>query len=182
MLVWGGSSAVRCNAIQLAVAAGYRVVTTASPGNFDYLKKLGASTLLDYKSSTIVDNVVSIIKASDFAGIFQASGSMNAVLQIASRLSKDTDSQAFIATSVVVPEKKPDGVEAKMVWTSTLKNNETGRVIFQEFLPKALAQKSFVPAPTPWVIGHGLESIQEGCDVLKKGISAKKVAIVRSES
>ena len=38
LLVWGGSTSVGSNAIQLAVAAGYDVVTTASPRNFDYVK------------------------------------------------------------------------------------------------------------------------------------------------
>lgn len=35
LLVWGGSSSVGSNAIQLATAAGYEVMTTASPKNFD---------------------------------------------------------------------------------------------------------------------------------------------------
>jgi NADPH:quinone reductase-like Zn-dependent oxidoreductase len=43
LLVWGGSTSVGSNAIQLAVAAGYEVFTTASPKNFDYVKKLGAA-------------------------------------------------------------------------------------------------------------------------------------------
>jgi NADPH:quinone reductase-like Zn-dependent oxidoreductase len=43
VLIWGGSTSVGCNAIQLAVAAGYDVVTTASPKNFDFLRKLGAT-------------------------------------------------------------------------------------------------------------------------------------------
>jgi NADPH:quinone reductase-like Zn-dependent oxidoreductase len=36
-VVWGGSTSVGCIAIQLAVAAGYEVFTTASPKNFDYM-------------------------------------------------------------------------------------------------------------------------------------------------
>lgn len=35
VVVWGGSTSVGNNAIQLAVAAGYRVITAASPKNFD---------------------------------------------------------------------------------------------------------------------------------------------------
>jgi NADPH:quinone reductase-like Zn-dependent oxidoreductase len=38
LLVWGGSTSVGSNAIQLGVAAGYEVVTTASPKNFDYVR------------------------------------------------------------------------------------------------------------------------------------------------
>jgi NADPH:quinone reductase-like Zn-dependent oxidoreductase len=36
VVVWGGSTSVGSNAIQLARHAGYRVVATASPHNFDY--------------------------------------------------------------------------------------------------------------------------------------------------
>lgn len=50
LLVWGGSTSVDSNAIQLAVAGSYEVLTTASPKNFDYVKKLGASQVFDYNS------------------------------------------------------------------------------------------------------------------------------------
>jgi NADPH:quinone reductase-like Zn-dependent oxidoreductase len=41
--LWRGSTSDGSNAIQLAVAAGYEVITTSSPRNFDYVKKLGPS-------------------------------------------------------------------------------------------------------------------------------------------
>jgi NADPH:quinone reductase-like Zn-dependent oxidoreductase len=43
VLVWGGSTSVGSNAIQLAVAAGYEVITMSSPRNFEYVTPLGAS-------------------------------------------------------------------------------------------------------------------------------------------
>ena len=42
VLVWGGSTSVGVNAIQLARNAGYRVVATAAPRHFDWLRTLGA--------------------------------------------------------------------------------------------------------------------------------------------
>ncbi|KAF6824948.1 hypothetical protein CPLU01_10548 [Colletotrichum plurivorum] len=42
LLVWDGSSSVGGTAVQLASAAGLRVVATASRGNFDRVKELGA--------------------------------------------------------------------------------------------------------------------------------------------
>jgi NADPH:quinone reductase-like Zn-dependent oxidoreductase len=41
VLVWGGSTSVGSNAIQLAAAAGYEAITTASPRNFSYVRSLG---------------------------------------------------------------------------------------------------------------------------------------------
>ncbi|KAH7129174.1 chaperonin 10-like protein, partial [Dactylonectria macrodidyma] len=53
----GSTSAGLCN-IQLAKAAGYSVVTTASPHSFDLVKKYGADAVYDYKSSTVADEIV----------------------------------------------------------------------------------------------------------------------------
>lgn len=58
VVVWGGSTSVGSNAVQLAVAAGYEVVTTASPRNFDHVRALGASAVFDYNSSTVVQDII----------------------------------------------------------------------------------------------------------------------------
>lgn len=50
VLIWGGSTSVGSNVIQLAVAAGYEVIATASPGRFEYVKGLGASQVFDCTS------------------------------------------------------------------------------------------------------------------------------------
>lgn len=39
------------------VAVGYEVITTASPKNFDCVKKLGAARVFDYHSATIVEEL-----------------------------------------------------------------------------------------------------------------------------
>jgi len=48
VLVYGGSTATGSLAIQAAVQSGYKVVTTCSPRNFDYVKSLGAEAAFDY--------------------------------------------------------------------------------------------------------------------------------------
>ncbi|KAB1502795.1 NADP-dependent oxidoreductase [Corynebacterium sp. 320] len=50
VLIHGGAGGVGSAAIQLAKHLGARVTTTASARNFDYLKDLGADTLIDYRS------------------------------------------------------------------------------------------------------------------------------------
>ncbi|KKY29233.1 putative zinc-binding oxidoreductase [Phaeomoniella chlamydospora] len=49
ILIYGGSSATGSLGIQFAKAAGYTVITTCSPKNFDFVKSLGASAVFDYK-------------------------------------------------------------------------------------------------------------------------------------
>lgn len=65
ILVWGGSSSVGCSMIQLAVAAGLEVVTTASPANHDLMRSLGASQVFNYHDSDVTDKLLAVLKAGD---------------------------------------------------------------------------------------------------------------------
>ncbi|KAF7322503.1 GroES-like protein [Mycena chlorophos] len=47
LVILGGSSSVGSYAIQFAVISGFEVITTASPAHFEYLKSLGANTVID---------------------------------------------------------------------------------------------------------------------------------------
>lgn len=57
VLVWGGSTAVGHNAIQLAHASGYTVYTTASPAKHAYLKSIGATACFDYKLPNVAEEI-----------------------------------------------------------------------------------------------------------------------------
>ncbi|WP_250031141.1 hypothetical protein [Paractinoplanes maris] len=61
VLVWGGSTSAGSNAIQLAVAAGYDVITTASPRNADRLADLGAARVFDYRSPAVAVPRASVV-------------------------------------------------------------------------------------------------------------------------
>ncbi len=90
LIVWGGSTSVGCNAIQLAVAAGYEVVATASPKNHTFLKSLGASYIFDYNSSSAVQDMLALLAVSqaDVAGAIAAGfGSAQACVNLLSALS-----------------------------------------------------------------------------------------------
>ncbi|KAJ3546370.1 hypothetical protein NM208_g2038 [Fusarium decemcellulare] len=58
VFIYGGSTAMGISAIQFAKLSGAMVITTSSPSNADYLKSLGADHVLDYKSPTLVDDVL----------------------------------------------------------------------------------------------------------------------------
>lgn len=176
ILIWGGSSAVGSNAIQLAKAAGLEVFSTSSPRNFEYLKSLGASKVFDYSSETVTADLVAELDRTTCAGIFHATGSVEMCLQIAGK----TKADLFVATTSPIPEDKvPSGVRAKMVFGSIFADNEVMPAIFEDFLPNALAQGKYKVAPEPLIMGtKGLEGIQEGFDTLRSGVSAKKVVVV----
>jgi hypothetical protein len=66
----------------------------------------------------------------------------------------------------------------KQVFSPSIKDNHVGQAIFEDFLPKALEARTFIPAPEPLVVGKGLESIQGAVDLQCKGTSAKKVVVL----
>ncbi len=197
LLVWGGSTSIGSNAIQLGVAAGYEVITTSSPRNFDYVKKLGASQVFDYNSSTVVDDIVEAFKGKTIAGaIALGSGSAEACLDIvhacngtkfvamaSSPVSFDNGMTFPVALQLVSStvsmhvKSRMRRTRTKFIFGSSLMNNEVSRVLYEDFLPQALADGRYVAAPDPYVVGKGLEYVQTGFDAHRKGVSAKKVVV-----
>lgn len=74
LLVWGGSSSVGSAAIQLAVAAGYYVLTTSSARNFALCEKVGAKEVYDHSSPTVVEDLVKAMKMKVDDGYEYAGG------------------------------------------------------------------------------------------------------------
>ncbi len=201
LLIWGGSTSLGSNAIQLATAAGYEVITTASPKNFDYVKRLGAVEAFDYRSPTVVKDIINAFKNRETAGAMSiGTGSLVACIEVLGACK----GRKFIAqASVDLPEEMPsstlgwvsvgmgmtlsgittsiksmsNGVSKKFIFGSDLMANEVGKAIYEDFLPAALAQGKFIAAPEPQVVGKGLQYVQQAMDVHKKGVSAKKVVV-----
>lgn len=201
LVVWGGSTSVGGNAIQLAVAAGYSVITTASPKNFEYVKKLGASLVFDYRSETVTSDIIQALQNKTVVGaVAVGNGSTEACINI---LSKTKGSKFVAQISFPWPEKVPSsgfglfrsmiylmwwnisiavksklkGVTAKFVFGSSLFENNVSKMVYQDFLPEALAQHRYIAAPVPQVVGTGLEFIQEAMDLQMNGVSAKKIVV-----
>jgi NADPH:quinone reductase-like Zn-dependent oxidoreductase len=197
LLVWGGSTSVGSNAIQLAVSAGYEVITTASPRNFDYVKGLGASQVFDYNSKTVVKDIIAAFRGKTLAGALAiGTGSAdpcadiihacngNKFLSTASPPVSFASGMTFrvalkfVSSAVSLQVKcRTRHIRTKFIYGTTLKENEVSKVIYEDFLPKALAEGRYVAAPDPYVIGTGLEYIQAGFDAQIKGVSAKKVVV-----
>ncbi len=182
LVIWGASTSVGCNAVQLAVASGYEVFATAGEKNFEFVKGLGASEVWDYRSPTAIADIVAALKGKTCAGALSVghvstpehcTSAENACLEIV----RQSHGHKFVAIAMRVPEKLPEGVTAKFILGSDLKDNEVGEAIYGTFLPKALKEGKYVCAPEPMVVGKGLESIQEALEVQKKGVSARKVVV-----
>lgn len=200
LLIWGGSTSVGSNAIQLAVAAGYEVFTTASPKNFAYVRGLGATEAFDYNSDSVVQDIIQAFQGRTTAGaMWIGVGSGTVCMDILSKCTGDkvVTMAAYpmpptYPTKLVVPtiiyhymwgqvalwlKSKRYGIKYGFIFGSTLAFNEVGKAVYQDFLPAALEQNRYIVAPDPIVAGKGLESIQAGLDLLSKRVSAKKVVV-----
>lgn len=201
LLVWGGSTSVGSNAIQLAVAAGYEVITTASPKNFDHVKSLGAARVFDYRSEMVVEDVIGALKNRQCAGaiaigngsiepcidIMAASKGRKFIAQASANLPDELPTSAIGMVPVGISyiwnsasvwfRSKVKGVDTKFIWGSELMANEVSRVIYEDYLPAALAESEYIAVPEPQVVGNGLKYVQDALDLHRKGVSAKKVVV-----
>ena len=146
---------------------------TTSPKNFKNVKTLGAAEVFDYNSPTVVPDLVNAFKGKEVAGIFDAVGAWGSSVEII----QHTAGVKFIASSLRGFPDPPEGITMKQVQSFSIKDNHVGKAIFEDFLPKALESGSFVPAPEPQIVGKGLESIQAGVDIVREGISGKKLVV-----
>nr|BBH86802.1 hypothetical protein KTC_15530 [Thermosporothrix sp. COM3] len=211
LLIWGGSTSVGSNAIQLAVAAGYEVITTTSPRNFHYARKLGASQVFDYRQKDVVKDIIEAFKGKICAGALAiGEGSATACADIVhacngnkcislasppvslnalpSDLRPGLDLRLFpflfrfVAANTTLQLKfRTKGIRAKSISDSTsladTDYNKVCKLIYEDFLPQALAAGSYIAAPEPVVVGQGLDHIQAGLDAQRQGVSAQKVVV-----
>lgn len=182
LLIWGGSTSVGSNAIQLAKAAGYEVYTTASPKNFEYVKKLGASHVFDYHSPTIKDDLVAAFKGKKTAGALAIGGIIpaqyDAIIEACATVVTNTEGSDFVALAMRPPENLPAGIKTNFINAVYLHEEvDLGHALFTGYLSKALAAGTFTPAPPAEVIGSGLETIQKGLEMIPAGVSAKKLVV-----
>ncbi len=204
VLIWGGSTSVGSAAIQLAAAAGYEVVTTASPRNFAYVRKLGASQVFDYNDAKVVSTLVQSLRHCDMAGSLAiAVGSGAPCIDIMSRCQGQrivsmassplpiddaplTHQFAWKLTRLprlaagfagLAIQARLKGVTVRSIWGTALMKGPLGKKIFNDFLGPALASGRLIPAPEPLVAGHGLNAIPEALALLRRGVSARKVVV-----
>lgn len=205
LLVWGGSTSVGSNAIQLAVAAGYEVITTASPSNFEYVRGLGASVVFDHGSPTAVKDIVKTFERRAGAGaIALGPGSARACLAVVSAYKGEkfvsmatppvsfdgapsegrrtfwmasTVAQLILSNVSMMMSARIKGVRMKFIFGTTLIANEVGPMLYEDFLPDALAEGRYKPAPPPLVVGRGLGAIPSAIERQRRGVSAMKIVV-----
>lgn len=178
ILVWGGATQAGSALIQLLrlTMPNLTVFATASLGHHDRLRGLGADYVADYRSATVVDD---ILTATDKTGVrieyavdtVSTPETLSSVVKVLGRFEGGKRMLGHLLPwpeddKVVVPE----GVEYTMVrgndmWT---RRRDLSEWLFRERLTGWLEREEIVPGKYRVVEG-GLEGLQAGLDELKRG-------------
>jgi NADPH:quinone reductase-like Zn-dependent oxidoreductase len=204
VVIWGGATAVGGNAIQLASAAGYRVIATASAKNHERMKGLGAEAVFDYRDPQAPNRIIEAVGGSAVAGILAvAVGSAEPCLRIAratgaTRIAMASPPVSFYEqprrrglslarirlflklgtrTALLQMRSRASGIRATFIWGSAIATSPVGPAVWGGYLPAALASGSHRLYPEADIAGHGLPAIQEAIDTLRRGVSARKLVI-----
>ena len=206
VLVWGAGTAVGMQAVQLARAAGYEVVATASPATADLVRSLGAAEVLDRRDPAVVDRLVAVLGSREVAGALAVgAGSAAPCTEVIARLDGATKHVASASTALSLERVRPGravllralpvmvpmglaetrvrlrarrlGVRLSTIWGSDLRRSAVGTAIWRDLLPGALASGAIRAVPEPLVTGHGLAAVQEALEVQRRGVAARKVVV-----
>lgn len=204
VVVWGGATAVGGNAIQLARAAGYRVITTASAHNHDRMSKLGAEAAFDYHDPEAVERIVEAVNGSVVAGVLAvAVGSAEPCLRIARATGATRIAMASPPVSFYEQPRRPGlsltrmrlflrlgtrtamlqlcsrarGIRASFIWGSAIATSPVGPAVWGDYLGAALASGRHRAYPRPHIAGEGLSAVQGAIDTLRVGVSAQKLVV-----
>ena len=204
VVVWGGSTSVGMNAVQLARAAGYTVVSTASPRNAETVRSLGAEVVVDHGAPTAVDDLVAAVAGRSVVGaVALGTTSTAACIEVLRRTGGTVLAMASTPVSLdgvagrrrLLPGALPvftrlglatlgltlrarrAGIRAAFVWGSSLRDDAMGPELWGRVLPEGLADGSIRPVPEPLVVGHGLDAVQSAIDRQRAGVSARKVVV-----
>eukprot|EP01037_Dinobryon_pediforme_P006451 gene6451-6518_t len=205
VLVWGGSTSVGCNAIQLAVAAGYDVIATASPGNHAYLRQIGARAVFDRKDPAVLAQLKAELRGRETCGaIAIGAGSTRMCIDVLAGcpgrrfVAVATPPVSFddvpagrgrwrklipVLASIVLGNGRlamrawRKGVRTRFIWGGAPVNNAVGPMIFEQFLPAALAEGRYVSVPPARVFGEGLAAVPRALECQRQGVSATKLVV-----
>ncbi|WIB78350.1 zinc-binding alcohol dehydrogenase family protein [Curtobacterium sp. MCPF17_002] len=204
VVVWGGSTSVGMNAVQLARAAGYDVVSTASPRNADLVRSLGAEVVVDHHDEHAVDHLVAGIAGRRVVGaVALGTTSARSCIEVLRRTGGTVLALASTPVSLdglagrrrlfpamlpvfgrigltmagLMTRARRSGIRAAFVWGSSLRDDEVGRRLWAEVLPRGLADGTLRAVPEPLHVGSGLGAVQGALDRQRAGVSAQKVVV-----
>ncbi|KAL7748915.1 hypothetical protein RI367_005563 [Sorochytrium milnesiophthora] len=171
LVVYGGSSSVGTATIQLASAAGVKVIAIAGKANADLCKRCGAAEILDHQDPSLVDKVVQAVGTSDFVGVYDAISTPQTATNTLAILAKLGG--GHLACVAFLPTDLPSNVKGGRVFGI----NDAATPVWTEYVTPALESGKLQCLPKPTVVGKGLKDINDALKKLKAGVSATKLVV-----
>ncbi|KAI1099939.1 GroES-like protein [Jackrogersella minutella] len=196
ILIWGAASSVGQLTIQVLKFYGYRhLIATASAQHHEYLKQMGAEECFDYRSPTVVDDLIAYRQGDTpaYSLVVDCIGSQAGSLEPLSKVAQSGTTVAIMlpiilkhATADNKPEYSMDaetsaqwneGVDVRGVRTHFYWKNELFRQKLQlEIMPQLVAAGHIVPNRFRVVEGRNLlERATKALDLMRKGVSGEKL-------
>ncbi|KAF8709706.1 NADPH quinone reductase, partial [Rhizoctonia solani] len=194
ILIYGGSTSLGLFSIQLAKLLGYKVVTTTSPKNFDFLKSLGADTVINYRDADVVAQIQRATGNSlkfAFDTISEENTQITCVKSLTPAPEGTTPGKVVVVLS---PNKEAEALRKDVVIQGTLLYTALGRSFewpkiqfpaspedrahMASWMPKLeeLAAKGQIKPNPVRLWPGGLEAVNEGFQYMREGkVSAEKI-------
>lgn len=183
VLIWGAGGSVGGYAVQYAKSVGYTgmivsppsarrltrvVIATASPRGFEHLKKLGATEILDYKSPSIIADLLAL---GPFKYMYTTSGDSASQQALATLLQPEGGK---FASTLGGDVKLPENVERVYEFFGNVTQkegsnfDEFAKWWYEEYLGKVITDRSVEPTTFTKVAG-GLSALQSAGDAILEG-------------
>ncbi|KAF2703635.1 GroES-like protein [Pleomassaria siparia CBS 279.74] len=186
-LVWGGSSSVGQFAIQILKYYGYAsILATASPKHHSKLHSYGATQVFDYRSSSIVSDIVDAAeKTGGVKWTLDCIGSQEGSMKPISQIVKSSSRVAILLPVIVLNSNEnqdpvysmdvqaaaewQDGVDVRGVRTHSYLHNEFFKYHLQpDIMPTMLKERIVEPNAQRIIEGKTmLERAQKAMDTLR---------------
>ncbi|KAF1348204.1 putative zinc binding dehydrogenase [Delphinella strobiligena] len=182
VLVWGGASSVCSLAVQSAKVMGFTVYATASARNHEYLEKLGADAVFDYKASDVVSQIVDTVKKDGVdlrTAYWAVGGSLQPTLDVLEKTKGDAIAKVAYAPPLLPGAPTLEGAEIRFVLPPMEPAERTAHMFkcFHVWLADGLKAGTVVPSPRIQVEAGGLGGLNKALDTLKAGVSGTKIVV-----
>ena len=174
IVMYGASSSAGSMTTQIAAAAGINVIAIAGAHNHDLVKRCGAAQVFDHKGSSVVENVIDGVMASqsEFVGIFDAISTPETYARDLAILEK-LGGGHLACVHPPPTDNVPSNVKTGMIFAV----NDVATPVYQNFVTPALQSGKLKCLPPPTIVGKGLEHVNDALKKCKAGVSATKLVV-----
>ncbi|PWY88251.1 GroES-like protein [Aspergillus heteromorphus CBS 117.55] len=196
LLIWGASSSVGSMGVQTArllredpASSFAAVYATAGAANQMYVAELGADRVFDYNAPGVVESIVNAAREDELVVrcCFLATGEVGGCQGVVRAFVGEGEGMGMgkIASAPRIPVdvKEVEGVEVIFLMPSMEEGERKAQ--FRYWLGTAmrggLGSGAIRPSPGVRVVGRGLAALNEGLDLLQRGVSCVKLVVEVAE-